>query len=149
VICPKSILIASHTNVVGQIVSEENAIYGSTGLSWPYGPAMWHYALWGLAGAATNQALAYIEASRKVKGWPWKYPYGPGGGAYLVAVLLQCGVGAIVTWVAAQSGAIHNVLFAFGLGVAAPVAVNKISQYTLAILPRSADDERRGEIDAP
>jgi hypothetical protein len=102
---------------------------------------MWQYALWGLAGAASNQALAYIEASQRVKGWPWKRPHGPGGGAYLVSVLLHCVIGALVAAAAAQSGVVHNALLAFGMGVAAPVAVRKVSQYTLAVLPRGSQDE--------
>jgi hypothetical protein len=104
----------------------------------------WQYALWGLAGASINRALIYLEASQRVKGWPWRYPHGPGGGAYFLSVVLHCGIGGSVTAAAAQSGVISNALLALGMGASAPAVVKKLSQYTLAILPQSVDDEKRG-----
>lgn len=109
----------------------------------------WQYALWGLAGAAVNRALIYLEAAERVKGPPWRAPQGPGGVAYLVSVVLHCCVGAIVAGAAAQSGFISNAAVALGIGVAAPVAVKKLSSYTLAVLPRGGDDGKQGELGGP
>src|SRR5262245_52526364 len=109
---------------------------------------MWQYALWGLAGAAINRAMLYLEAAQRIKGWPWRYPYGPGGGPYLVATTLHLGIGAIVAAGAADAGYVSNALIATGIGAAAPIVVNRIAGYTLALLPRSPEDKGQGGADA-
>jgi len=100
-----------------------------------YGRVMWQYALWGLAGAAINRALVFLEANRRVKGPAWRYPEGPGGGFFALAVALHCGIGAAVTYAAAVSKVIHNPLLALGLGATAPVAMKTVSRIALAALP--------------
>jgi hypothetical protein len=95
---------------------------------------MWQFALWGLAGAASNRAIIFIEASSRVKGRPWRYPEGPGGVVYAISVLLHCCIGAIVTFAAAESGYIRNSLLALGLGASATVAMKTISRMSLAAL---------------
>lgn len=96
---------------------------------------MWLYALWGLAGAAINRALVFLEANRRVKGPPWHFPEGPGGGFFALAVVLHCGIGTAVTYAAADTKLIHNPLMALGLGATAPVAMKTISRIALAALP--------------
>src|ERR1022692_3045910 len=96
---------------------------------------MWEYALWGLAGAAINRALVFLEANRRVKGSAWRYPEGPGGGFFALAVVLHCGIGAAVTYAAAVSQVIHSPLLALGLGATAPVAMKTVSRIALAALP--------------
>lgn len=109
---------------------------------------MWLYALWGLAGAAVNRALIFLEASQRVKGWPWRSPDGPGGGVYLVSVVLHCAIGAVVAFAAADARIATNGLLALGLGAGAPVVVKKVSGYTLAVLPRPTEDADGGGGDA-
>lgn len=109
---------------------------------------MWQYALWGLAGAAVNRALIYLEASQRAKGWPWRRPHGPGGGVYAVSVILHCAIGALVTWAAADAGLIVNALLAVGAGAVAPVLVKKASGYTLAMLPSPPAHSDQGDDDA-
>ena len=106
-------------------------------------------ALWGLAGAAVNRALIYLEAAERVKGPPWRAPRGPGGLAYLISLVLHCCIGGIVAGAAARSGLISNAVVALGLGAGAPVAVKKLSSYTLALLPRVSDDGKQDELDRP
>jgi hypothetical protein len=113
-----------------------------------YSRPVWHYAAWGLAGAAINRALIYLEASQRSKGPPWRPPQGPGGGFYLISVILHCGIGSVVTWAAAQSHLVPSALVALGMGATAPVVVKKASAFTLTILPRTTDDEAEGEADA-
>jgi hypothetical protein len=95
---------------------------------------MWQFALWGLAGAAANRAIIFLEASNKAKGRPWRYPEGPGGWAYAISVVLHCCIGAVVTFAAAESGYIHNALLGLGLGASATVAMKTISRMSLAAL---------------
>ena len=105
---------------------------------------MWQYALWGLVGAAINRALIFLEANRRVKGAPWRFPEGPGGGFFALAVGLHCGIGAAVTYASAVSGVIHNPLLGLGLGATAPVAMKTVSRIALAALP-SRDPSEEGK----
>lgn len=107
---------------------------------------MWQYALWGLAGAAVNRALVYLEASQRTKGWPWRRPYGPGGGVFFVAQILHCGIAMIVTAAAASSGLLSSALLALGMGAAAPAVVKKASQYGLAVLPAGNEDDKQDQV---
>ncbi|MBO3751017.1 hypothetical protein J5X84_33510 [Streptosporangiaceae bacterium NEAU-GS5] len=106
---------------------------------------MWEYALWGLAGAAVNRALVFLEANRRVKGPAWRYPEGPGGGYYALATILHCGIGSIVTYAAATSHIVSSPLIALGLGSGAPVVMAKIGRYALAALPRTEPDQEAPE----
>jgi hypothetical protein len=96
---------------------------------------MWQFALWGLAGAATNRAIIFLEASNRAKERPWRYPEGPGAWSYAISVVLHCCIGAVVTFAAAESGYIHNALLGLGLGASATVAMKAISRMSLAALP--------------
>jgi hypothetical protein len=100
-----------------------------------------HAALWGLAGGAVNRALIFLEAAQRVKGPPWRRPQGPGGGFYLVSVLLHSIIAAVVTGAVAQSGYVPNAVVALVIGATAPVVVKKLSGYTLAVLPKTDDDK--------
>lgn len=99
-------------------------------------------ALWGLAGAAVNRALVFLEANRRAKGPAWRFPEGPGGGFFVLATALHCGIGALVSTAAAQSGYISNSLVALGLGATAPVAMKTLSRKVLAAV--TATDREEG-----
>lgn len=94
--------------------------------------------MWGLAGAAVNRALVFLEASQRVKGWPWAPPDGPGGGLFAVAQVLHLGIGAAVTAAASTTAVVANGFVAFGIGAVAPLVVKKLAGYTLAQLPGAA-----------
>jgi hypothetical protein len=114
-----------------------------------YGAVMlWQYAaLWGLAGGAVNRILIYLEAAQRVKGPPWRFPHGPGGGMYVASLFLHCAIAAVVTGAAGQAGYVPNAVVALGMGAAAPVVVKKLSSYTLAVLPKANDDQIQDEPD--
>ncbi|QIS10361.1 hypothetical protein [Nocardia arthritidis] len=95
----------------------------------------WQYAVWGLVGAATNSGVVFLEASRRVKGWPWIRPRGPGGGVYLVSILINLGVATATTAALATTLIVSNGLIAFGVGAGAPVVVKKIAAYAESLLP--------------
>lgn len=101
---------------------------------------MWLYAVWGCVGAAVNCGVVFVEATRRVKSWPWVWPKGPGGGPYAAAVLVQLGVGAATASAVLGSGLIaDNTLVAFGIGTATPVVVKKVSRYVQLLLPGEED----------
>jgi hypothetical protein len=106
---------------------------------------MWQYVFWGIAGAAINRALLFLEANRRVKGPAWRYPEGPGGGFFALAVVLHCGIGSAVTYAAAESGVVSSPLVALGLGATAPVAMKTIGRLALAVLSLEANDGEGGE----
>jgi hypothetical protein len=113
-----------------------------------YGAVMlWELALWGLGGGAVNRALIYLEAAQRVKRAPWRRPDGPGGGLYITAQILHCAIAAVVTGAVAQAGYVPNAVVALAIGAAAPTVVKKLSGYTLAVLPRTSDDESQDEPD--
>lgn len=105
---------------------------------------VWHYAVWGLLGAAVVRGLVFLEASQRTKGWPWVAPDGPGGGVFAVAQLIHLGVATAVTAAVASTALVTNALVAFGIGAAAPAVVKKVTGYTLALLPRQEESGRVG-----
>ncbi|MFF0493878.1 hypothetical protein ACFYTQ_33070 [Nocardia sp. NPDC004068] len=100
---------------------------------------MWLYAVWGCVGAAVNCGVVFLEATKRVKGWPWPRPKGPGAGPYAVSVLVQWGIGAATAAAVLDSGLIVTTVaangLAFGIGTATPVVVKKISQYVETLVP--------------
>ncbi|WP_433723963.1 hypothetical protein ACQP0C_25940 [Nocardia sp. CA-129566] len=108
---------------------------------------MWQYALWGVAGAAANCGIAYLEESRQIKGVPWlKSNRGPGGGVYLSWVLIHLSVAGLTTWAVASAAIITTSAAAFGAGVAAPALVKKLAFYgeSLAPPPDTRTEPREG-----
>lgn len=108
---------------------------------------MWHYALWGLLGAAANVGVVFLEATRRVKGWPWAHPHGPGGGVYVASVVVNLGVSSCATAAVSTSGIVTSGMIAFGMGVAGPTVVKKVAGYVQALLPETdgyASDDARG-----
>jgi hypothetical protein len=112
---------------------------------------MWQYALWGLAGAAANIGVVFLEASRRVKGWPWARPSGPGGGVYAASILINLGIACSATAAVATSGVVVNGMIAFGIGATGPIVVKKVAGYVESLLPERGDDQPRqvngGDID--
>ena len=66
---------------------------------------------------------------RSEKGhWSLRRPIPQGLAAYLISVVVRVGAGAGVAAAAAGSGQVAGTLAAFGLGVAAPLVVEKLAQ---------------------
>ncbi|WP_148089023.1 hypothetical protein [Saccharothrix texasensis] len=95
---------------------------------------MWQYAMWGLVGAAANRAILFIEATQRVKAWPWTRPKGPGGGIYAVATLLHLAIATATTAALATTAIVASDFVAFGIGAAAPVVVKKIAGYAESLV---------------
>jgi hypothetical protein len=84
---------------------------------------------WGLAGGLCVEALWLHTQIRGAKGhWSWRRPIPQGLTAYVISVMARVGVGGLVAAAAAGSGRVSSALVAFGLGVGAPLAVEKLAQ---------------------
>jgi hypothetical protein len=88
----------------------------------------WAAAGWGLAGGLCVEALALYSLIHKTRRWTWRKPIPQGLAAYLISVTLRAGAGAGLAAAAAGSGQVSGPLAAFGLGVAAPLVVEKLSR---------------------
>ena len=84
---------------------------------------------WGLAGGLCVEALWLHTQIRGAKGhWSWRRPIPQGLTAYVISIMARVGVGGLVAAAAAGSGRVSSALVAFGLGVGAPLAVEKLAQ---------------------
>jgi hypothetical protein len=93
------------------------------------GLSAWAGAGWGLAGGLCVELLWLHTQIRKAKGhWSWRRPIPQGLTAYAISVMARVGVGGFVAAAAAGSGRVSSVIVAFGLGVGAPLAVEKLAQ---------------------
>ncbi|MBO2464820.1 hypothetical protein [Actinomadura violacea] len=110
---------------------------------------MWQFVLWGLMGAVANRTLVFLEANRRVKGPPLRFPGGPGGGYFLLACALHAMLAGMVTSAAAASDMITEPWMAFALGVGAPAVLAKLGRHALLSLPPGPDakDEDEDEDD--
>lgn len=87
----------------------------------------WGAAVWGLAGGSVVEALALHAMIRADRSWSWRKPIPQGLVAYLISVVLRTGAGAGLAAAAAGSGQVSGAFAAFGLGVAAPLVVEKLA----------------------
>jgi len=85
-------------------------------------------AVWGLLGGFIVEALELLVASRRVGGWPWTRPGEPGVAPMVVSVVLRMAIGAILAAAAYGSGQVGGPLPALGLGVAAPLVIEKMTR---------------------
>jgi len=108
----------------------------------PYLVRVWQFALWGAVGAAANIGVVFLEASRRVKSWPWERPKGPGGGVYAASIFIQLGIATATTSALATAAIVTNAFVAFGIGAAAPSVVKKVARYAEALIPSNDHDEQ-------
>jgi hypothetical protein len=99
----------------------------------------WTAAAWGLAGGLCVEALALYSLIRNSRTWYWRRPIPQGLAAYLISVILRVAAGAGLAAAAAGSRQVSGTFAAFGLGIAAPLVVEKLSQLipltgTLAVI---------------
>jgi hypothetical protein len=83
---------------------------------------------WGLVGGLCVEALWLHSQIRSAKKWSWRRPIPQGLDAYLISVVLRVGAGAGLAAAAVSSGQASGALAAFGLGVGAPLAVQKLAK---------------------
>lgn len=107
----------------------------------PVSAADWVLTLWGVLGAAANLGVVFLEASRRVKGWPWARPQGPGGGVYAVSVVVQLGIAGATTAAVSTTGIAESGFIAFGMGAAAPVVIKKLARYVQSLVPAFQEEQ--------
>lgn len=89
---------------------------------------LWAAAGWGLAGGLCVEAVALYAVIRNSSKWSWRRPIPQGAVAYLISVAARAGAGAGLAAAAAGSGQVVGTFAAFGLGVAAPLVVEKLAR---------------------
>ncbi|WP_432945801.1 hypothetical protein ACQPXM_06540 [Kribbella sp. CA-253562] len=109
---------------------------------------MWEFVLWGMLGGAANRGVNYLEAAARVKGGkPWRRPKGPGGGAYLAALVVHLFIAGVTAGAASTLVQGPTVWMIFGIGAVAPAAVKKAGQYALALAPSGDTGEDADELE--
>lgn len=88
---------------------------------------LWAAAVWGLAGGLCVEALALYSVIRNTPQWSWRLPIPQGLTAYVISVIVRAGAGAGLAAAAAGSGQVSGSLAAFGLGIGAPLVVEKLA----------------------
>jgi cytochrome c biogenesis protein CcdA len=87
---------------------------------------VWQAALWGFAGGFCVELWNLQMLTREAR-FSWRCPIPQGLSAYLTAVATRLALGAIIAAAAAAGDEIRGVWIAFGLGVAAPVVLQRVA----------------------
>jgi hypothetical protein len=90
--------------------------------------AVWIAAIWGLSGGLAVEALELYGSIHRARKWTWRKPIPQGLAAYVISVVIRAGLGTVVVAAAAASEQISGAFAAFGLGVAAPLVVEKLAR---------------------
>ena len=91
---------------------------------------------WALAGGLCVEALELYAQIRRTPKWSWRTPIPQGLVAYLISVAIRAGVGATLGAAAASGKQVAGAFGAFGLGVAAPLVIEKLAR----IVPMRVSD---------
>jgi hypothetical protein len=98
---------------------------------------IWQGLVWGAVGGAVVEAYDTLAVVRATGTWPWLYPRDSGTsagarwnafGLWLFATVVRIAAGGGVA--AAASGQVSGALGAFGLGVAGPLALERLAAVT-------------------
>jgi hypothetical protein len=100
---------------------------------------MWLVGAWGAAGGLVVELLDFYHAVRRAHGLPWKKDPDeePGPAALAIAGITRVLIGAVV---ATAMGSVHQVsgaLGGLGAGIAAPLLINQLGQFSGQSLPAS------------
>lgn len=85
-------------------------------------------AIWGLAGGACVESLELYVRIRRTSHWNWRRPIPQSMAAYVISVVIRVGVGAALAAASAGSGQVSGSLAAFGLGIAAPLVIERLAR---------------------
>lgn len=89
---------------------------------------LWAAGAWGLAGALCVEAWELYRGIRHSPEWDWRAPIPQGLAAYLFSVAIRMLMGAVVAGAAAASDQVSGALAAVGLGIAAPLVIEKFAR---------------------
>jgi hypothetical protein len=112
---------------------------------------IWVAALWALVGGLCVEALDLHARIRRDHRWSWRQPIPQGLTAYLLSVILRGMVGASLAAAAAGSHQVSGALAAFGIGVAAPLIMEKLARQIplTGPLPGQSPEEPQSAITEP
>jgi hypothetical protein len=85
-------------------------------------------AVWGLSGGMCVESLELYARIRRTPRWNWRQPIPQGMTAFVISVLIRIGVGAVLAAAGAGSGQVSSSLAAFGLGIGAPLVIEKLAR---------------------
>lgn len=115
--------------------------------------ALWLAALWGLAGGMSVEGMQLYARIHRTPGWSWHRPIPQGLTAYLLSLLIRAGFSAGVTTAAAASDQVVGAFAMYGIGIAAPLVIEKLAKgvplsldsSTLDLTPLSAESMPIGQ----
>ena len=90
------------------------------------------------------EGLELYATIHRTPEWHWRKPIPQGLAAFTMSVLIRVLVGAAVAAAAAGSGQVSGSLAAFGLGVAAPLIIEKLTRYIPLTGPELPSDVGKG-----
>jgi hypothetical protein len=82
---------------------------------------------WAVMGGLCVEALALLKLIKNDLQWSWRRPIPQGLTAYVISVMLRIGIGAGLAAAAADSHQVSGGFVAFGLGVGAPLILEKLA----------------------
>lgn len=85
-------------------------------------------AVWGLSGGVCVESLELYARIRRTPRWNWRQPIPQGMTAFVISVVIRVGVGAVLAAASASSGQVSSSLTAFGLGIGAPLVIEKLAR---------------------
>lgn len=97
--------------------------------------SLWVAALWGLAGGMSVEGLELYARIHRTRGWSWRKPIPQGLAPYLLSIVIRGGFSVGVATAAAASQQVVGAFAIFGIGVAAPLVIEKLAQS----IPLTAD----------
>lgn len=98
-------------------------------------------ACWGLAGGMCVEGLELYATIRRTPKWNWRKPIPQGLLPYLLSVTIRAGLSAVVVAAATASGQVISAFSALGLGVAAPLIIEKLARAVPVTQPAPTLDE--------
>jgi hypothetical protein len=90
--------------------------------------ALWLAAIWGLAGGMSVEGVELYARIHHVRDWSWRKPIPQGLAAYLLSLVIRAGFSAGLTTAAAASDQVVGAFAMFGIGVAAPLVIEKLAR---------------------
>lgn len=100
----------------------------------------WALALWGTGGVVIVELLDWAGAIKRTGTFPWRNPKEPKLGPFLFSAAVRIAAAAFVTAGGALNGQVTTILAAAGVGIAAPVILEKLAKSATAIAGPSAHD---------
>jgi hypothetical protein len=97
-------------------------------------------AVWGLSGGMCVESLELYATIRRTPRWNWRRPIPQGMVAFVISVVIRIGVGAVLAAASAGSGQVSGSLAAFGLGIGAPLVIEKLAR-AVALTSAAADSQ--------